>query len=223
MELKRSIKRQSVPDALAADIRQRILSGEFQDGDQIRQEQIAEEYEVSRMPVREALRRLEAEGLVAFHAHRGAIVTELSLDEIAEMYDLRELIEIETLKVAIPAMTEAHLEAAREILSNLESAYESKDVAAWGALNTQYHVALCASSGRKQSLAFIKQINSQIERYIRLQLKAEGAMDKAEDEHRQLLKLIEDKNVDATVELLRKHILDSKEGMLAEVAAHRAA
>jgi DNA-binding GntR family transcriptional regulator len=67
----RRIQRQSLPETLAASLRERILNGEFQEGDALVQDTIAEEYEVSRMPVREALRQLEACGLVALRLHRG--------------------------------------------------------------------------------------------------------------------------------------------------------
>jgi len=76
------IKRQSLPETLAESLRERILSGEFKEGDPLVQEAIAEEYEVSRMPVREALRLLEASGLVAMKTHKGAIVTSIPTEQI---------------------------------------------------------------------------------------------------------------------------------------------
>ncbi|HAR54538.1 MAG TPA: GntR family transcriptional regulator, partial [Roseovarius nubinhibens] len=82
MPSKRPIPRQSLPDAIASDIRERILNGELVEGEVIRQEALADEYDVSRMPIREALKRLDAEGLGQFTTNRGASVTKHSPREI---------------------------------------------------------------------------------------------------------------------------------------------
>src|SRR5689334_7635278 len=96
------IKRQSLPETLAESLRDRILSGEINEGDALIQDALAREYDVSRMPVREALRQLEALGLVAIQIHRGAVVTSIPTEQIAELFDLRALLECEILRCAIP-------------------------------------------------------------------------------------------------------------------------
>src|ERR1700730_1226676 len=108
------IKRQSLRDTQAESLRERILSGEFKEGDPLVQEALAEEYEVSRMPVREALRLLEASGLVALKTHKGAIVTSIPTEQIGELFELRALLECEILGHSIPRMTD-------DILVNCES------------------------------------------------------------------------------------------------------
>ena len=85
----RRISKKSLPDVIADDLRERILSGELPEAETIRQEALAEEYDVSRMPIREALKRLNAEGLVELTNNRGATVTKHSLPEIGEIFDLR--------------------------------------------------------------------------------------------------------------------------------------
>ena len=96
------IHRQSLPEALAASLQERILNGEFKDGEPLIQEAIAEEYEVSRMPVREALRQLEASGLIVLKTHKGAVVTSIPTEQIGELFDLRALLECDILGRAIP-------------------------------------------------------------------------------------------------------------------------
>jgi len=80
----RTIERQTVAAATTRALREKILSGEIGEGEQLRQDALAAEYGVSRIPLREALRQLEAEGLVSFYPHRGAVVSTLSLAEIEE-------------------------------------------------------------------------------------------------------------------------------------------
>src|ERR1044071_2584060 len=89
------IQRQTVASMTVAALRERILRGDFPDGEPLRQDALADELGVSRIPVREALRQLEAEGLVAFSPHRGAIVSSLSLEAIEEVFELRSTIEPE--------------------------------------------------------------------------------------------------------------------------------
>lgn len=79
------IKRQSIPEALSESLRERILNGEFTAGEALIQDTIAREYDTSRMPVREALRQLEADGLVEMKLHKGAVVTSLSMEQIGEL------------------------------------------------------------------------------------------------------------------------------------------
>ena len=211
-----TIKRQSVPEAVAASLRNRILSGEFKDGEQLRQEAIASEYDVSRMPVREALRQLEAEGLVRLQTHKGAIVTTLSPKQVGELFDLRVMLESDLLGHAIPRMSEPDFTASEGAMHRLEVAYHDRDVAGWGALNWEYHRNLYAPADRAQTMALALTINNQTDRYVRLQLLLTGELERAEREHRELLLLCRAGNVGKAIPFLKKHILDTK-GELLEV------
>lgn len=216
--VKRPIKRHSLPETLAAELRERILNGEFKEGDQLRQETIAKEYEVSRMPVREALRQLEAEGLVVFHIHRGAVVVELPSDEVAELFDLRAQLEPEVLRHAIPKMTESDFKASQNIVMKLEQAYRDNDVGSWGALNWEFHRSLYEPAGRPRTMALLRPINFQTDRYVRLSLVLSGAIKLAAKEHRELLALCRKRDVRAATTLLRTHILNAKQALLNSVA-----
>ncbi len=209
-----TIKRQSVPESVAASLRGRILTGEFKDGEQLRQEAIATEYGVSRMPVREALRQLEAEGLVRLQTHKGAIVTTLSPKEVGELFDLRVLLEAELVGQAIPNMKDEHFAESEAVLRRLESAYKKRDVSDWGSLNWQYHRSLYVAADRPQTMSLALTINNQTDRYVRLQLLLTGEFDRAEREHRELLLMCRAGNVKKTIPFLRKHILDTKGELL---------
>src|SRR5882724_3063640 len=140
----------------ADSLRERILSGEFKEGDPLVQEAIAEEYEVSRMPVREALRLLEASGLVAMKTHKGAIVTSIPTEQIGELFELRALLECEILGQSIPRMTDDHLVNSQSILTQLEDAYHRRDVHSWGGLNWEFHRSLYVSAQRVRHFPLFK-------------------------------------------------------------------
>src|SRR5262250_2703147 len=110
------IRRQTLTSMTVDAIRERILRGRYPEGEPLRQDAIGSELGVSRIPVREALRQLEAEGLVTFSPHRGAVVTALSLDEIDELFELRADIECDLLRRAIPRMTNEQFDRAIEVL-----------------------------------------------------------------------------------------------------------
>src|SRR5215468_8777225 len=110
------IPRQSLGAAVVERLREKILSGELREGEQLRQDAIATEFQISRIPVREALSHLAAEGLVTIVANRGAVVSALSPEEIMELFETRAVLECYMLRCAIPRMKEDDLQGAEEIL-----------------------------------------------------------------------------------------------------------
>jgi DNA-binding GntR family transcriptional regulator len=216
------IQRQSIPESLCDSLRERILSGEFQEGDALVQDAIADDYGVSRMPVREALRQLEAMGLVAMRTHKGAIVTTVPTEEVEELFELRALLEGDLLGRAIPRMTDQDIEAARALLVDLETSYEQQDMAAWGRLNWAFHRRLYLPAQRAQTLAILQGINLQTERYIRVHLVITNGLDTAQQEHRELLRLCALREADRAVAFLREHVLSAGRALVAGLRRHRA-
>ena len=219
----RKIKRQGLPETLSESLRERILNGEFKEGDALIQDAIAQEYDVSRMPVREALRQLEACGLVAMQLHKGAVVTSVPTEQIAELFELRALLECDLLERAIPRMTDQHVAASRAILTALETSYSQGDVASWGRLNWEFHRSMYLAADRVQTLTILQGINLQTDRYIRLQLLLTAGIDDAEVEHRELLRLCAAKNAERAAKYLRKHILAAGRNLLVALRKSRAA
>ena len=201
------IPRTSLTQAVAERLREMILRGEFKEGEQLRQDAIAASFQVSRIPVREALRQLEAEGLIEIFAHRGAVVSSLSSEEIEELFDIRALLECEVLRLSIPNLTEADLDAAEEILRVYEKAlWMQGDLGSWGRLNSQFHAALYARANRPHFMAIIRQINNNGERYTGLHLYLTRAFERAKKEHRELLQLCRKRDVERACALLKQHI-----------------
>jgi DNA-binding GntR family transcriptional regulator len=215
------IQRSGLPEALAASLQERILSGEFKEGDQLVQDAIAREYEVSRMPVREALRQLEAAGLVKLRLHKGAVVTSVPTEQIAELFHLRCLLEGDLLAAALPEMQPTDLSAANELLLKLEVAYENRAIDQWGPLNWAFHRRLYEPSGRVQTLQMVQSINLQTERYIRLQLTLTKSFAVANAEHRKLLRLCAGRDHDSAVQYLVKHIDEAGRKLLRVIAESR--
>ncbi|NOD34556.1 MULTISPECIES: GntR family transcriptional regulator [unclassified Ruegeria] len=220
---KRAITKQSLPEVIANDLRERILSGDLSEGETIRQEALAEEYDVSRMPIREALKRLNAEGLVQWANNRGGSVTKHSLSEIGEIFDLRILIEVDLFRRAIPNMTSADFARCDEILTQMEASYDENDVGKWGILNYKYHSALYAASQRKLTNELLDRINLQSDRYVRMHLSVMKQREPAKKDHRDLLQLAQEGKTDEACDVLVRHIRRTKEQLLDMIASKRAA
>lgn len=201
------IPRTSLTLAVAERLREMIIRGEFGEGEQLRQDAIAANFQVSRIPVREALRQLEAEGLITIVAHRGAVVSSLSSEEIEELFEIRALLESEVLRVSIPNLTEADFQHAEEILRVYEKAlWTQSDVGSWGRLNSQFHASLYSRANRPHFMSIIRQINNNGERYTGLQLYLTRAFERAKKEHRQILQLCRKRDVEGACALLKQHI-----------------
>src|SRR5271154_2262726 len=122
-----AIPRQSLTSAVADKLRDQIIRGEIPEGAQLRQDAIATQFHVSRIPVREALRQLDAEGLIAIVPNRGAIVPALSPDDIEELFSIRALLEPEVLKLSIPHLTDHDFSEAAAILRKYVSELRRED------------------------------------------------------------------------------------------------
>lgn len=193
-------------------LREKILSGEITAGQPLRQAALAEELNVSRIPVREALLQLEAEGLVSFEPHKGATATELNADQVDELFELRAMLECDLLAASIPNLTDETLAQATALLERLDNALGKENAAnTWSELNSDYHNCLYSAAGRPQTQDLVNTLNKNADRYIRMHLLWAGGISKAESEHNDLLALCKARNIDGAVQLLKQHILGSRE------------
>lgn len=192
------------------EIRARILSGDIKAGEPLRQAALAEQLQVSRIPVREALLQLEAEGLVKFEPHKGATATQISAELIDELFELRAILESDMLARSIPLLDDNDFANAEATLAQLDGALQSPDHAErWPLLNTAFHGCLYKAN-RPQSLEMINNLNKNADRYIRMHLQMAGGIEKASSEHKRLLDLCKMRDIPAACAELTAHILHAK-------------
>lgn len=201
-------------DIIAKHIREAIVSGAFDEGEPIRQDDVAKLFDVSKIPVREALKRLEAEGLVEFHRNRGAVVASVSEPEIAQIFEVRAMLESSALKLSVPRMTQETLRRAEKYC---DAFAKETNVARWAELNWQFHSCLYEDANRSFLLNLIRSVNDRIERYLRIQLTLSGGTGVDDREHRQILAACRDGNADKAAELLYQHISKACESLLLHI------
>jgi DNA-binding GntR family transcriptional regulator len=207
-----AIPRQSLANAVVERLRDKILNGELAEGEQLRQEAIAAEFEISRIPVREALIHLAGEGFVKIVGNRGAVVAALFANEILQLFETRAVLESYMLRHAIPNMTDDHLRQADEILARYEESLEhDSEAKSWGRWNWSFHSALYAPANRPIIMSLLKTLNLQCDRYTRLHLVVTRNLHSAGKAHRELLEVCRQRHPEAAAEALCKHILEAGE------------
>ena len=143
------IPRKSLTSAVADKLRDQIIRGEIVEGSQIRQDAIALQYGVSRIPVREALRQLEAEGLIVIVPNRGATIPVLAPEDVEELFTIRALLEPELLKLSIPLLSQTDFAQAEALLKKYQNELQREEhMANWGRLNWRFHSILYSRANR---------------------------------------------------------------------------
>lgn len=155
----------TVADLAYAQLRRRILSGELAPGARIDQDAEAERLDVSRMPIREALRRLESEGLVEIVRHRGAQVRPLSVGDLEDLYVLRIELEGAAGRLGTERLDEAGLRRMRQLLPTMEGIVARHEPAAWLDVDWAFHATLYAAAGHPRLLALIRSLREEVGRY----------------------------------------------------------
>ncbi len=204
--MKSRLGHRTLSAAIVEQLRRDILDGTYSAGDQLRQDALATSFQVSRIPVREALFQLEAEGLVLIEPHKGAIVSAFSLEEIDDVFDLRVLLEPRMLAQSAPLLTAQDFAEIATLDAEFKAAITALDVAQWGQLNARYHLALYRHARQPRTLAIVTALLQTSDRFTRLQMNRSPALARAESEHRKLLRLCQDGKVAQACEYLVAHI-----------------
>ncbi len=191
-------------------LREKILNGEIKAGEPLRQAALAEELNVSRIPIREALLQLEAEGLVNFEPHKGAAATELSADQVDEIFELRALLECELLKYSIDKLTPEDFAEAEDLINQMENATGSND-GVTGELNYRFHTILYSKAERPQTAELADTLIKNSLRYVRIHLMLAGGEGSAQTEHKALLELCRNGDKKRAASHLKKHIVKAKD------------
>ncbi len=193
------VTNESIAGALRAD----ILRGRLQGGQPLKQDEIAVQFGVSKIPVREALVQLKAEGLVDFYPNRGAFVSELSAAEADEIYVMRIALEKEILARAIPHLTVSDFKQAGGLLVNMD---REENIARWGELNWEFHAMLYAPAGLPRLMETLRTLHTNIARYLVLYLAGMDYQKRSQREHRALLKACREGDIEKAQTILEEHL-----------------
>lgn len=186
-------------------LRTGIVNGTLPGGMQLKQDEISAALNVSHIPVREALRQLEAQRLVTIHPNRGATVTELSREMLINIMQVRAAITTAMLSVAIPRMTDEDFDALEHLIAEQ---HEANDLMEAEVLNKEFHDALTARAENPFADMVMEIIHANIDRYLRSGFYSEeSARENSTAEHEEILAACKRRDVENAVDLLRRHIM----------------
>lgn len=211
----------SLPEFVYGELRKAILNGVFAPGQMLRQEDVAQKMGVSRSPLREALPRLEAEGIVVLHPRRGYAVAELQPDEINEVFELRVLLESHIAKQSIAMRTEADIARVYDIANQMrqisELTTDNDRLAKWFELNASFHDALLEPAKMPHYMRSLATARGVIEAYIRTEVRLTGDLHEAQVEHTKLAQAFVNGDATSFIELTRLHSHHTRDRLLAGI------
>ena len=187
-------------------LRSRILTNDYEPGFTLREEAIASELDVSRVPVREALRQLAADGLVNLVPRHGAIVSSFSLAEFLDAYRVRESLEVLALRLSIPRLTQRDVDHLRELELGMERCADRDDVEGFFSLNADFHRFFVDASANSYLQGIHRQLSAQMRRYQSPSLTLRGGLERSMAQHREVLDAVAARDVDAAVSSMSEHI-----------------
>jgi DNA-binding GntR family transcriptional regulator len=191
----------TAPYYIANVLREAIYRGVLQEGEALYQSQLAERLHVSPIPLREALRLLEMEGLVDFHGRKGATVTGLTQEETREIYEMLTSLEVGVLRVAMPSISDETVASASALLDKME---KEPDCIIWREQNIEFHNSLYDSADRPLTLDMIARLRRQVDRYIRLHL--QSMREESQRQHSKILNAVRARDTEAATAALRFHL-----------------
>jgi DNA-binding GntR family transcriptional regulator len=187
-------------------LREEILGGRLQPGTELQEVGLSEQLGVSRGPIREAIGRLAAEGLVTVRPRRGALVRSLSKDEFLEAYQVREALEWMAVRLAVPRLREEDLAALQRLVDGMEEHAARDEVEEFFDVNAAFHSYLVALSGNERLQETYGHLLGQIGRYRMRSLRLRGNLQRSVNEHRAILRAARRGDPDRAAHLMAEHI-----------------
>jgi DNA-binding GntR family transcriptional regulator len=201
----RPIGTRSMPDEIVIHIRNAIISGELDFGEHLTEQEIAEQMRVSRIPIREALRQLEQEGLVVRIPNRGCFVVDFTEQDVTEVFTLRATLEIMAVEMATPHLTPDDIAALQDIIDAQRQAIAAEDYERLTQLDLTFHEYICAKASHNQLLkAWRSQyVQTQILMNRRFNVLSDYTPQTVISDHMHLLEALTRRDAQAAAELTR--------------------
>lgn len=187
-------------------IREAIKNGSLQPRERLMEIQLADELGVSRTPVREALRKLELEGFIVMVPRKGAYVSDLTMKDVADVFEIRTALEGLAAALAAERITEDELETMERLLVEKGEAINLDDIGKLVVVDTKFHEAMYQASRNERLSAIISNLREQIQRFRLTSLSIPGRKEDSLREHRNLLEAIQARDIQLARQLAQEHI-----------------
>ena len=204
----------NIASSVFEHLKELILKGEIPEGTVLSQSEIAMALGVSRIPVREAFFQLASEGLIDLTPNKKGEVTSINKETLEELFEIRMVLESLALRSSIPRMSMLDIEKLNEILQQMT---ELSDHHEWIQLNRKFHMELYQISGKKQLCNMIQRLSENTERLMYRKSSSLHREERANKEHREIVKACENREIDNAVYLLEQHLRETLDGMIKNI------
>lgn len=211
----------TLQDIVTDRLRSSILRGQIEPGARLQHDELARQFGVSRMPVREALRALHSEGLVELRPHRGAVVVNLLADDVAEIFGIRVMLEAKAAQLAAPRLTDSDLDHLRDVLVRMSACEDSGDSERWRSLNTEFHLSIYSACGWPRLCALIEAHRNVVAPYHRLAHSVLHRRASSPAEHAAILRAAEARDGPLLARLTVEHLQRTASGLVAYLSSRR--
>ena len=198
-----------------------IITGEIPAGERIVETDYAERLHISRTPLREALRKLERDGLVEYVLRRGVVVRAFTIADVEEIYTIRNALEMLTLPAIVKNATEEDIAALKEHLREMDEVMAHGDIETLSPMARAFHSQLTGLCRQNRILRVIEGQDEFITRFSAMAIRQENRRTQAHEEHYKLVEYVEKRDLEHLEKLMRKHIERSKENSHAALAAQK--
>ena len=218
-----SIPRQSLATAVADKLREQIFRGELKAGERLLQDALADQFHVSKIPVREAFSHLEAEGLIKIVANHGAIVASVEPAEIEQMFEARAVLECFLLRLALPNLSDVDFQIADLNLNEYERLVKDEpDASRWGEWNWEFHSLFYVRANRPVAMTILKTLNTNCNRYYQMVLRLTGRIHYTSQTHRDLIDVFRTRDEKKACEALWEHLMHASRVVTEFISQHPA-
>ena len=195
----------SVVDIAYETLKQAILAGQFEPGDRLIEHKLASQLGISKTPVRDALGRLEKEGLVVNVPFRGAVVRELSMEDAVEIFEIRQALDAMLIRAASERLTDRDLAEIEELLDDADKALAAGDRATAAELGARYHHIVQQHARRDRVVSILRNLEDQVKLFRIVSERVVGRLEKSSHEHRRVLDALKRRDPAAAEKAIRAH------------------
>lgn len=202
----------TVKGLLVQQIRDEIICGNFPPGSRLRLRDLATQFKVSTQPIREALSELEAEGLVCTVPRKGAVVSQLSVEELTDIYEIRATLEAMATRLAVPLVSAEIIETLNNLITDMDN--HLGEVVELVQLNKQFHLTLYQASGRKHLIELVGSLRNNTAHYLHAYMIDLGGMPLAQDEHRVIVEACRAGEAGQAAVMIHDHVMAAGNGII---------
>ncbi|MFF4776665.1 GntR family transcriptional regulator [Microtetraspora fusca] len=196
---------QTTQQYVLEQLRRAILTGQLAPGSAIRQDALAEQLGVSRVPIREALKILEGEGQVIYRPRRGYMVAELALEDFLEVYRIRQILEEEAVRRAIERITDEDIQRLQDAHADVVAAGQAGEIIAMAAANRRFHFTLIDAAGMPRLRRFLSILWDASDVYRSLYYSEESNRERVEHEHQGIIDAVRARDTEDLIRRLGEH------------------